>query len=640
MRSPLSLLAVVLLGLVTSVGTPRLSSAALLQPPAVVYVAPDGDDDGSCDSPVSRCRTLGRALAAVAPGGTVLLAGGTYTENAVVSQDVIVSGGHGLPEFRQEGAPTTLTGGGNGTTLRIAGPASIVLSDLTITGGVGARATGGQDWVRGQGGGIAAVDADLILQRVSVTGNVAAIGGSGEGGGLHIRGGSLAMLASKVEGNTALMLPDPGQSGGGGGATPVPEQPNRWPLEGRGGGLFVARAHLMIRGSMIAGNYAVAGAAEQGKPLVADGGGLFATQSELDIEDSELASNAALTSSVGWAPSEELAAVRGGGAALVHVGASLRDVAIDGNRAGRGGGLEVRGGGRLVVERSTFSGNEATDQGRQGAGIMLRPLGVAPGALTLTNVLMAGQRGAALTLAPEDTAAVEVRHATLVGNTVGLQVSMGGTIDVSNSTIVGSVVAARGDGGTVALQYSNRFGNAVDAEGQVLVGPRGGLAVDPGFVPGDRHYRLARGSALVDEGTQISGVVEDFEGDPRPLDGRVGGRPQPDIGWDELAVSFPAFGQSPAPVARPGEALALPLTLVNEAGLRDSFSLRISGPEGWQASVTPTAVTLGSRERATLTIALVVPPDVPWNSQAVFTVRAEGQYGQAETQIAVLVEEL
>lgn len=72
-----------------SAGAPRIGSASYAVPSGAVHVAPWGSDSaaGRPDRPV---RTLGRALKAAPTGGTVVLRGGVYNQQAVIDKPVTI----------------------------------------------------------------------------------------------------------------------------------------------------------------------------------------------------------------------------------------------------------------------------------------------------------------------------------------------------------------------------------------------------------------------------------------------------------------------------------------------------------------------------------------------------------------------
>ena len=148
------------------------------------FVSPAGSDANACYNPAVPCRTIGAALALAAPGDTVNLAAGVYTERLRLTRPVTLAG-----SSRQY---TVISGGGEGTVITVAAPARVALSGLTVTGGRTSDSGGG---VLNYG--------DLTLRNVRVAGNIA----DGSGGGVA-NFGALTVSVSALEDNFA------GEAGG------------------------------------------------------------------------------------------------------------------------------------------------------------------------------------------------------------------------------------------------------------------------------------------------------------------------------------------------------------------------------------------------------------------------------------------
>jgi hypothetical protein len=600
----------------------RPTHAAPLPPAAIVYIAPDGDDTRDCTTPTTRCATLQRALDALAVGGEARVATGVYTGITDLKRSAIISGGYALPDYLPSTGASILDGRRLGTTLRIAEPISVRLARLTITGGQADSA--GKS--TGRGGGIYISGAQVLLDHVQVSDNIADTGGSGRGGGIYISDGSLTLSSSAVTSNTAsLLLADKSTTASN---TVVPLALS---ATGSGGGIYAQNARVTIRQSVVSANHAVLGSA---KFIVARGwgGAIYATGCTLDSFEAVFHGNDAL-------------GIAGGGGAIKVFDSQtrLRGGEISGNQtidrgSGAGSGaLDIFGGATTLDNLALRAG------GVSSVGILLQPAAVVSpsAALTLTNVLLAEYSGTALALVPNGVghAHAELRHLTVVSNGVGLQIGAGQTAHIINSVIAQNGIGTQTLNGTIALDYTDRYGNRRDAEGEVLLGPAGGLALPPQFAASDPSYHLALVSPLLDQGIPIPGIVSDFEGQARSVDGNGDGQARPDLGWDELVRSAAQFGADKTLYALPGQTIATTLELQNVGPAADIFRISIAAPESWVASVAPTVAALGPRTRIALNVTIGVPARIPFNSMAIITIRATGHTSAAVGQILVGVGE-
>ncbi|MFL5806728.1 MAG: hypothetical protein ACJ8CR_34000 [Roseiflexaceae bacterium] len=598
-------------------------SARAADPPLapIVYIAPDGDDARDCATPLSRCATLRHGLERLAIGGQARMAAGIYAGTTDIERSAIINGGYTLPGYLPGEAPTVLDGRRQGNTLRIDQVPWVRLSDLTITGGL---ADPGAD-MTGRGGGIFVRDANITLDRVVVRNNIADIDGSGRGGGLYIRDGSLTLLRSVIISNTASLITIPS---GGTASTSA--------IVGSGGGVYALDSQLAIRQSLLVDNSAVEGGSGAAGITRGWGGGLYAQSCVLEADAARFLENNALAT-----------VASGGAIKLLDSQAWLRGGEISDNQTASDGGIPSSGGGIDILSGTTTLVNVALrrNAAADGSGIRLRPYaGIMSGTvvLTLTNALLAGHGGAALALAPNGGAAARamVRYTTLISNGLGLLAGAQQAIDVTNSLIVGNVIAAQAsDGGAILLTHTNRYGNGQAAVGDIRIGPAGDLALPPGFVPGDQSFRLALGSPLLDQGTPLADVTTDYEGQPRHIDGDGDGLAWPDLGWDELARSAAAFGPDQTIFAQPGQTLTTTLELRNTGLVSDTFRLSTAPPPGWGAMLLPNQVVLGPRTRARLTLTIAVSAAALRNTQSQLAVRAVGQTSAALTRVVVNVVE-
>ena len=196
--------------------------------------------------------SLRQAIQDVCAGGTVF-----FDMNQVVSP-ITLTGGELLLDKNltirgPNAAGLTVSGNNSSRVFNVAAKATVVISDLTITGG---RAN--------SGGGVYNLG-DLTLSNVTLTGNTAA-GGAGEGGALAGEGGTLFVVNSTVSGNSA-------ETNGGGlvnrstsAATlvNVTVTDNRSDSDNNGTGDGGGIAHLgsgpvALRNTIVAGNFKGAG---------------------------------------------------------------------------------------------------------------------------------------------------------------------------------------------------------------------------------------------------------------------------------------------------------------------------------------------------------------------------------------------
>jgi hypothetical protein len=614
----LALLGTALLALVA-----QPASAGALPRAAVVYVAPDGDDTRDCSSPATRCATLQRALEALADGGEARLATGVYTGTASIERSAVVRGGYRLPDYMEGVGASVLDGRRMGTTLRIAKPIMVRLARLTIVGGL-ADPRGEST---GRGGGIFVRGANVLLDRVDISNNIADTGGSGRGGGIYIRDGSLTLTSSTVTSNTASLISATTPITGA-----IPLEPRVVDVTGSGGGIYAQDARITIRQSLFSENHASIG--DAGLTVArSGGGGIYATGCTLEILETVFRDNDAL-------------GLAGGGGAIQLLSSQAR------LRGGEIGATQAPGSVPQAQSAATldiFSGTTILDSlalrggPTSSGGILVEPAAaVSPTtALTLTNVLLAEHSGPALQLLPNGVgrARAELRHTTVVSNGIGILAGAGQTAHIINSLIARNDLGTRAPSGAIMLEYTDRYDNRLDADGEVVLGPAGGLALPPRFVMGDRYYRLTPESPLLDQGTPLPGIATDFEGHARNADGDGDGQARPDLGWDELARSAAQFGVPPTLYGLPGQIITTTLELRNAGSAADSFHLSADAPGGWSVSIAPDVATLGPRTGTSLVVTIGIPARVALNSTAIVTIQATGRTSAAVAQIFVGVGE-
>lgn len=133
--------------------------------------------------------TVQSAVTAAATGDEVLIAPGTYQEHVAFSGKTV--------HLRGDGPADTIVidGTGSGRVLKIENAGEVMIEDLTIANGASEM-----------GAGILVIDASLALRGVIIRDNTA-FADPGSGGGIEIRGGSLAADNCVFERNTATTPP-------------------------------------------------------------------------------------------------------------------------------------------------------------------------------------------------------------------------------------------------------------------------------------------------------------------------------------------------------------------------------------------------------------------------------------------------
>jgi hypothetical protein len=126
----------------------------------------------------------------------------------------------------------------------------------------------------------------------------------------------------------------------------------------------------------------------------------------------------------------------------------------------------------------------------------------------------------------------------------GVVCSSGASLGVANSTIVGHTTAGISrsiNGGVVynCIVWGNGddLYNVTSTYSDIQDGDpgQGNISADPLFLdPANDDYHLTLGSPCIDSGRDRSFITDDFEGDPRPLDGDLSGTAEYDMGADEF----------------------------------------------------------------------------------------------------------
>jgi hypothetical protein len=299
------------------------------------------------------------------------------------------------------------------------------------------------------GGGLAAVDADVQIASSSFESNEAA-----EGGGLSILRGALVLDTSVVTTNTSTVR---------GGA--VFSRASTLSLTDvvladsaattAGGALFAEGCETTLQSVTVEGNRA-----ESGGGIMIEGGAFVAEG--LTVRDNEASTHL-------WAP------VNGGGLAAVDADVQIANSSFESNGAVNGGGLWILGGA-LVLDSSVITANTLAVVGMHvfGGGVYAEDAAVTLRASTLSA--NDGDMGSAAMITRGTLAASEMQVVDNVGND-------GGAFIVES--LVGSLVDSEISGNTCCDHYTGPAGldvrmSTLDLSGTIIhdnVGNTGGLMV-------------------------------------------------------------------------------------------------------------------------------------------------------------------
>lgn len=520
------LIAVLALGLALTL----LLLMALNSPPQVTradpgafYVAPDGDDARDCASIANRCRTIQRALDGAQKGDEILVAAGTYTgvqnvpalntstftatQVAAITKSVTLRGGY-TTAFADPPDPeahrTIVDAEGAGRAMVIIGDAiTVTMEGVRITGGdatgLGGFPSDGID----VGGGVY-LRASAILRNCVVHSNTASSINPGYGGGMYVYYYDDVTL----EGNT--IMSNTGSSG----------------VRGRGGGMYLHRSDALLQSNVVMLNTAGT------KHGMNHGGGLYLYYASPTLENNIIITNVASTVSRAWA--------YGGGLYINESAATLEGNIVRGNfasTAARGYG----GGVHLQDSDATLKGNEIISNTASAIGFGYGGgLYVSHGSITLINNVVADNHadidGSGLRFRGASWYPIEghLLHNTIAhnhGSGQGICVKEYATLTLTNTILAGhtgeAITITAGSTATMAGTLWRNSG--LDTGGEGLVISSTNVYSAPLFAdPNVWDYHLAEGSPAVDAGVNTD-VDDDIDGDSRPQGGGY------DLGADERA---------------------------------------------------------------------------------------------------------
>jgi hypothetical protein len=436
--------------------------------------------------------TLAAAIAASAPGESIAVAAGTYSENLAIDKTVVLLGGFSddftrrnpaelssIIEPEDETVPIIYVNGVFGDTAAV----TPTIDGFTLTGASASD----------HGGAIHGRSSDFVLRDSTVVNNAASF----LGGGVYVIGGGPLLIRNRIEGNT---VNDEGASGGG---------------------VMLENTVAILIGNLIEDNEAPGNATAGGGIAITGGAPVILTD------------NVVRNNRVGGL--DRVAAGGGidiGGGAFVFITGGE----ISGNEvieSGPGGGLNVANS-TVTVEGTRIVDNAAGAAGGTGSGVA-----VENSDLIIKSSLIAGNRNGQAGLWLGLTSPAAVVSCTIADNP-GQGVRTETDLAIANSVLmdepVGLNVAAAVP---VTATGNDFFANTTDATGVDLDGSN--LFEDPGV---GEDFRLAEDSALVDVGVPgpftVAGLNDavalpeiDVDGEPRVMIG-ASGAARVDVGADEV----------------------------------------------------------------------------------------------------------
>ena len=482
-------------------------------------------------------------------GGGILV----YNNTAIIEYNTVISN-----------VARTDNQGGEGGGIHIGWQAEAILTGNTVVSNTAVYSTTGL-W-EGEGGGLYLYGSDNTLRDNEIRGNVAAVKGTGRGGGIYAAG---SYYGNRILSNTASIS----GTGYGGGVYAYWVQDFNDNLvqgnvasrygDGTGGGIYAIQLQDAHRNTIV-------------DNVATRGGGMYLGQySNTEMRSNLIARNRATGISLATGDG-------GGGIASVDDDAEIINNDILSNTAyGYGGGLAVMGGDQYVVRENTVRGNAASVGGgafaysssgtiarnwivsntasTRGGGLHLHQYVTATldANRVLSNTVTAGEGGgvcvwknsAPVTLTNHIVArnsaanegggvyvygspSVRLINNTLVDNDrgsgqEGVALLAGSKVTMTNNIVAGHSVAVTVEVGSIAiLSYNDYWGNTIGVAGQ-LSGTTD-MTLNPQFedwTAGDYHLTLD--SPLIDQGDGGVNVSHDFEGDPRPRGSGI------DVGADE-----------------------------------------------------------------------------------------------------------
>ncbi len=362
----------------------------------------------------------GSLAAAIASAGgnnqanTITFQGSIWNTPQTISlggNALVLSDTGGMQTITGPAAGVTISGGGQGSVLRVYPGVTATVSGLTITDGAGTSRGSGVT----MGGGVYDHAGTLTLTNCTITGNSANIGG-----GVYNNYGTLTLSNCTISDNSASTYYFQGYPSGGVGAG----------LDSLG--------TLTLTNCTITGNNSTSAA----------GAGVVNGYGTATLTNCTISGNSA--------------DVRGG--LVNYAKAIVTDCTITGNQTNNaGGGVYNSGPATLTLTNCTISGNSSADYAGQGGVDNL-------GTATLTNTIVAGNTGPSS--APSDISGTVTGSHNLIGTggSGGLANGVNGNIVLTSLTGLG--LAPLGDYGGPTQTMALVHGSAAIGKGVAVSGEK------------------------------------------------------------------------------------------------------------------------------------------------------------------------
>lgn len=438
---------------------------------ATRFVDGNGGVDGgnSCTSAASPCATIQHAIDAAQAGDTIEIADAVYTEMLIADKALSLRGQSRAGTIIQAAA---VRGTANNRVISVASDTALELSDATIRHGRAGVNIGSSD----NGGGLECLGGDLLIERVTFTGNEAV----GLGAAVH-------------SGDNAVVMTDVIFSDNGDSAT------------GNGGGAHLgenfALTDVTLTDVVFVNNTA------------ANGGGLQLFNAQAILNDVAFSGNSAVDSGGGLVYE---------GSNSVLSGLQLRDVAFIGNSAGADGGgmYSLTNDTPYTMINVLFSGNSANLGGALFNQSSLDS-GLLGASRILTNVTMSGNRAVQRGGAIDRPLDMRFRNTVVWNNRDGSGIGTpeatmddffsDSVVEVSNSLLQG--------------YPANEFPGSNNLDGtDAGNNPQFRDAVNPNGAPslaGDLRLQFESPVRDVGNNSFVTGISTDLDGKPRIVDGIV-----------------------------------------------------------------------------------------------------------------------